>query len=132
MRKAIFLKSVLLILFFIFNVTVSAHPGRTAADGCHYCRTNCDYWGVSQNERHCHGGGAIQTTNTPTPLPTWTPVPTYIPIPTNTPTPTLTNTPTPKPTESVLGITTKKATKKTISKKKTVKKKTFWQWLFNK
>lgn len=23
----------------------TAHPGRTAADGCHYCRTNCDKWG---------------------------------------------------------------------------------------
>lgn len=33
---------------------VSAHPGRTAADGCHYCRTNCDKWGVPWNERHCH------------------------------------------------------------------------------
>lgn len=33
----------------------SAHPGRTAADGCHYCRTNCDSWGVPWNERHCHG-----------------------------------------------------------------------------
>ena len=33
----------------------SAHPGRTAADGCHYCRTNCDTWGVPWNERHCHG-----------------------------------------------------------------------------
>ncbi len=33
---------------------VSAHPGRTAKDGCHYCRTNCDYWGVPYGERHCH------------------------------------------------------------------------------
>ena len=35
--------------------TASAHPGRTAADGCHYCRTNCSSWGVPWNERHCHG-----------------------------------------------------------------------------
>jgi len=34
---------------------VSAHPGRTASDGCHYCRTNCDKWGVPWGERHCHG-----------------------------------------------------------------------------
>ena len=33
-----------------------AHPGNTASDGCHYCRTRCDYWGVPWNERHCHGG----------------------------------------------------------------------------
>ena len=32
-----------------------AHPGRTASDGCHYCRTNCGSWGVPWNERHCHG-----------------------------------------------------------------------------
>lgn len=33
-----------------------SHPGRTASDGCHYCRTNCDKWGVPQGERHCHNG----------------------------------------------------------------------------
>lgn len=33
---------------------VFAHPGNTASDGCHYCRTNCDKWGVAWNERHCH------------------------------------------------------------------------------
>ena len=30
------------------------HPGRTALDGCHFCRTNCDSWGVPWNQRHCH------------------------------------------------------------------------------
>lgn len=35
---------------------VSAHPGRTVADGMHYCRTNCDDWGVPWNQRHGHGG----------------------------------------------------------------------------
>ena len=43
----------------IISISVSqvafAHPGRTAADGCHYCRTNCSSWGVPWNERHCHG-----------------------------------------------------------------------------
>ena len=33
-----------------------AHPGRTASDGCHYCRTNCARWGVATGARHCHGG----------------------------------------------------------------------------
>lgn len=32
-----------------------AHPGRTAADGCHYCRTNCASWGEVAGARHCHG-----------------------------------------------------------------------------
>ena len=44
------------VIFFIFSATnVNAHPGNTASDGCHYCRTNCDKWGVAWDERHCHG-----------------------------------------------------------------------------
>ena len=31
-----------------------SHPGRTASDGCHYCRTNCSAWGVPEGARHCH------------------------------------------------------------------------------
>jgi len=46
----------LVFLVLLFPPVVFAHPGRTAADGCHYCRTNCDYWGVPWNVRHCHGG----------------------------------------------------------------------------
>ena len=37
------------------SLSVYAHPGGTASDGCHYCRTNCDAWGVPWDERHCHG-----------------------------------------------------------------------------
>ena len=44
----------------------AAHPGRTAADGCHYCRTNCDRWSVEADERHCHGGGTSPTSTTQT------------------------------------------------------------------
>jgi hypothetical protein len=33
---------------------VSAHPGRTASDGCNYCRSNCEKWGVPRGEKHCH------------------------------------------------------------------------------
>lgn len=45
--------------FFIFipNFT-QAHPGRTASDGCHYCRTNCSSWGYTTGTRHCHDGGS--------------------------------------------------------------------------
>lgn len=39
----------------IASFGASAHPGRTASDGCHYCRTNCSSWGVPANARHCHG-----------------------------------------------------------------------------
>lgn len=58
------LSLLLLSAFLVLSSPVSAHPGRTAADGCHYCRTNCDEWGVPWNERHCHG-----SSNTQEPLP---------------------------------------------------------------
>lgn len=32
-----------------------AHPGRTASDGMHYCRTNCASWGETYGVRHGHG-----------------------------------------------------------------------------
>ena len=41
-----------------------AHPGRTASDGCHYCRTNCSRWNVPANERHCHDGSAAPSAST--------------------------------------------------------------------
>src|SRR5215213_3080759 len=51
-----------------------AHPGNTASDGCHYCRTNCDRWGVPWNQRHCHNSGnpppAVPTPAAPPPPPT--------------------------------------------------------------
>ena len=34
-----------------------AHPGRTDGSGCHTCRTNCEKWGLSYGEYHCHNGG---------------------------------------------------------------------------
>lgn len=40
----------------LFSLNAIAHPGRTASDGCHYCRTNCAKWGVEHGVRHCHGG----------------------------------------------------------------------------
>ena len=33
----------------------ASHSGRTAADGCHYCRTKCEEKGYKSGERHCHG-----------------------------------------------------------------------------
>lgn len=93
-----FFISILAVLVLFFGAgKIEAHPGRTAADGCHYCRTNCDYWGVPWNERHCHGGILPQPTTQPYVLPT-------TPRPTPTPTPTPTETPTPEP--AVKGETT--------------------------
>lgn len=39
---------------------VFAHPGNTASDGCHYCRTNCDKWNVPWNLRHCHVSTSVK------------------------------------------------------------------------
>ena len=116
MKLWIKILSVFLFFSLIFlPKNIFAHPGNTAADGCHYCRTNCDKWGVPWNERHCHGG-AIETIK-----PTSTPRPTVIPTKrptiistntlTSTDTPTPTNTSTPEPTITsssvkVLGTTT--------------------------
>ena len=46
--------STALVVGLSFSTSLPAHPGRTASDGCHYCRTNCDKWGVPWGERHCH------------------------------------------------------------------------------
>ncbi len=45
-------------LFLIHNYSL-AHPGNTASDGCHYCRTNCSSWGVAWDQRHCHRAKAL-------------------------------------------------------------------------
>jgi len=57
--KKILLLALSIFLFLTINNIALAHPGRTASDGCHYCRTNCDSWGVPWNERHCHNGGTV-------------------------------------------------------------------------
>ena len=72
------LLTAILSLIFILSTagTVFAHPGRTASDGCHYCRTNCDSWGVPWNQRHCHGGSSTSDTGDATspPSPTQPPI----------------------------------------------------------
>ncbi len=55
----------LAVLLVLLALDAAAHPGRTASDGCHYCRTNCDRWNVEADKRHCHGGGSSPTTSTP-------------------------------------------------------------------
>ncbi|MDA1316854.1 MAG: hypothetical protein O3B87_02400 [bacterium] len=68
----------LALLFFVgllLSPTIYAHPGNTASDGCHYCRTNCAKWGEVSGARHCHGG------YTPPPVVYYDPTPTPIIIP---------------------------------------------------
>lgn len=47
---------IILIVIFMFPILVSAHPGRTDSKGCHTCRTNCESWGLSYGQYHCHNG----------------------------------------------------------------------------
>jgi len=89
-----FFQLLLVFLFLLFPPAIFAHPGRTAADGCHYCRTNCDYWGVAWNVRHCHG--AIAPVPPPKALPSPLPTPKPV-VPTPVPTPTLISSPSPSP-----------------------------------
>lgn len=80
-----------------------AHPGRTASDGCHYCRTNCDKWGEVWNARHCHGGYSPSPTTYTAPVVTLKP--TAIPTTKPTSTPKLTKTPTSIPTSTKVPTT---------------------------
>ncbi|MCX6810076.1 MAG: thermonuclease family protein [Candidatus Berkelbacteria bacterium] len=76
-----------------FSTTVYAHPGRTDANGCHTCKTNCtEKYGLQYGEYHCHnsgstssdssGSGSSETKSTPktTPKPS-TPTPASTPTP---------------------------------------------------
>ena len=46
------------VCFYIFPISVFAHPGNTDGNGCHYCRTNCAKWGLANGQYHCHNGGS--------------------------------------------------------------------------
>ena len=48
------IKAVSIAVLILLSNASFANPGRTASDGCHYCRTNCSEWGVPWNVRHCH------------------------------------------------------------------------------
>lgn len=89
------------LVYIIFPIRINAHPGRTASDGCHYCRTNCGSWGVAWNARHCHGGYTAPAPTYVAPVPTAKPVvvtPKPVPVVTIKPTEQPTARPTTKPT----------------------------------
>jgi len=112
------LLGLVLSLILVFPSSALAHPGRTASDGCHYCRTNCDDWAVAWNVRHCHEGTTTiasqetlerqiqeldnQVKSVKTPPTTTTPKPTIKPTvkPTIKPRPTATATSTASPSPS--------------------------------
>lgn len=43
-----------MLLMILSPNVIYSHPGGTAWDGCHYCWTNCDYYGYIYGTRHCH------------------------------------------------------------------------------
>ncbi len=53
MKKLLIILAVTAMLFSYINKSF-AHPGRTNRYGCHRCWTNCEYWGYSYAEYHCH------------------------------------------------------------------------------
>ena len=56
---------VVFVLLLLAAAEVMPHPGRTASDGCHYCRTNCAKWNVKADARHCHNGSGGSAEETP-------------------------------------------------------------------
>jgi len=154
----------ILSVFFIFSLIflpkiIFAHPGRTASDGCHYCRTNCAKWGEVENVRHCHGGGSVpqplvekvlpppttiptristrvptrRPTVIPTIRPSSTPIPTSTLIPTNEPTIVVAETPTSIPIPTIQSNTldfSSTANTKVVQNKNIFTR--FFSWLFRK
>lgn len=61
MKKKMFY--LLITAIFCSTTAVYAHPGRTDSNGCHTCRTNCERWGLSYGQYHCHNGGSSSHSN---------------------------------------------------------------------
>ena len=57
MKKRILKMASIIIVLLMAITPISAHPGRTDANGGHYCRTNCAKWGLRDGEYHYHNGG---------------------------------------------------------------------------
>lgn len=60
MQKKLILIIILTLLLLFSSKNVYAHPGRTNAQGCHTCKTNCSSWGLSNGEYHCHSGNTYK------------------------------------------------------------------------
>lgn len=50
MKKRILKIASMIIVLLMMITPISAHPGRTDANGGHYCRTNCAKWGLRDGE----------------------------------------------------------------------------------
>ena len=58
MKKEKIILVIIALFMLITDCNVYAHPGRTDANGCHTCRTNCGKWGLRYGQYHCHNGGS--------------------------------------------------------------------------
>lgn len=54
---------IILILITLIPTIVFAHPGKTDANGCHTCKTNCSKWGLYNGQYHCHNGGTGESSS---------------------------------------------------------------------
>lgn len=57
MKKVVTRIASIFVVLLMMMTPISAHPGRTDANGGHYCRTNCAKWGLRDGEYHYHNGG---------------------------------------------------------------------------
>lgn len=63
MKKRISKMASIIIVLLMAITPISAHPGRTDANGGHYCRTNCAKWGLRDGEYHYHNGGGSSSSS---------------------------------------------------------------------
>ena len=59
-KKIVF---IIFLIILLIGCNVYAHPGRTDSSGCHTCRTNCEKWGLSYGQYHCHNGNSSSNSN---------------------------------------------------------------------
>lgn len=52
--KVLILTVITIAALFIGFTAALGHSGGTDSEGCHVCRTSCDFWGLETGERHCH------------------------------------------------------------------------------
>lgn len=63
MKKRISKIASVIVVLLMTITPISAHPGRTDANGGHYCRTNCAKWGLRDGEYHYHNGGGSSSSS---------------------------------------------------------------------
>ena len=63
MKKRIAKIASIIVVLLMMITPISAHPGRTDANGGHYCRTNCAKWGLRDGEYHYHNGGGSSSSS---------------------------------------------------------------------